>query len=115
MPAAIGCRSAQARGVDLVSNGGGGILLRASPPDRRRRAQVAVLALTLYVERSQDPDLLRLLADTLDRHGTNGGPAVARQLRAQAAHSDAGGDPRTSPLAALVTYTGPLPLRPPSK
>lgn len=98
--------------VDLVSNRGGGILLRISPPGRRRRAYVSLLLLTMYVERSQDPDLLRLLADTLERHGTDGGPAVAQQLRAQAEHIDAGGHPRTSPLAALVTYLRMLPLRP---
>lgn len=91
--------------VALLSNRAGELLLGAQPPGVRRRLHVPILALTVYVERSQDPDLLRLLADTLQRHGTGGGPVVVRQLRAQAEYIEAGGDPRTSPLAASVTHT----------
>lgn len=91
--------------IALVPNRAGELLLGARPPSVRRRLYVPILALTVYVERSQDPAVLRLLADTLQRHGTGGGPTVVRQLRAQAEYIEAGGHPRTSPLAASVTHT----------
>lgn len=91
--------------VALVPNRAGELLLGARPPGVRRRLYVPILALTVYVERSQDPDVLRLLADTLQRHGTGGGPTVVRQLRTQAEYIEAGGHPRMSPLATPITYT----------
>ncbi|VTR77564.1 hypothetical protein [Cellulomonas hominis] len=90
--------------VALVPNGAGGLLLGARPQGSRRRLFVSVLSLTDYVEASLPPELLRSLADTLERHRAGGAPAVARALRAQAEHLEAGGDLRGSPLAPLLTY-----------
>lgn len=88
----------------LVPNGGGGLLLAIRPAGGRRRFFVPVLALTEHVERSQSPQVLRLLADTLERHRGGGSRVVVLALRGQAEHVEAGGSARTSPLAAQVTY-----------
>ena len=81
---------------------GGRVLLGLRPHGSRFRDFIQVLAMTIYVENSMSPDLLRLLADTLDRHHTHGADEVGPLLRAQAAHLDAGGGPGDSPLAALL-------------
>jgi len=94
--------------VVLMSTRNGYVLLGAGPPGIRRRLYVEVLALTQYVERSLEPEPLRLLAETLEHHRASGSRVVAAQLRAQADHVEAGGHARTSPLAALVTYRLPL-------
>lgn len=90
--------------VSLAPNGGGGLLLALRPRGARRRTFVTLLALTDHVERSQAPELLRLLADTLEHHRTGGARGVVAALRTQAEHLEQGGDARTSPLAASVTY-----------
>jgi hypothetical protein len=90
--------------TSLVPNGGGGLLLAVQPAGARRRFFVPVLALTQHVERSQSPELLRLLADTLEQHRAGGSRVVVLALRGQADHVEAGGTARTSPLAAQVTH-----------
>lgn len=85
---------------------GGRVLLGLRPHGSRFRDFIQVLAMTIYVENSMSPDLLRLLADTLDRHHTHGADEVGPLLRAQAAHLDAGGGPGDSPLAALLQGRG---------
>jgi hypothetical protein len=92
-----------ATGAALVPSGGGVLLLALRPRDARRLF-VPVLALTDYVEKSQAPELLRLLAGGLEQHRTGGARVVVDALRKQAAHLEAGGDARTSPLAGAVTY-----------
>lgn len=84
----------------------GRVLLGLRPHGSRFRDFIQVLAMTIYVENSMSPDLLRLLADTLDRHGTHGADEVGPLLRAQADHLDAGGGPGDSPLAALLQGRG---------
>ena len=81
---------------------GGRVLLALRPLGSRRRDFVNVLAVNAYVERSAPADLLRVLADTLEHHGSRGVEEVGPALLAQAAHLDAGGGPGTSPLAALL-------------
>jgi hypothetical protein len=90
--------------TSLVPNGGGGLLLAVHPAGARRRFFVPVLALTEHVERSQSPEVLRLLADTLEQHRAGGSRVVVLALRGQADHVAAGGTARTSPLAAQVTH-----------
>jgi hypothetical protein len=85
----------------------GRVLLGLRPHGSRFRDFIPVLAMTIYVENSMSPDLLRLLADTLDRHGTHGADEVGPLLRAQADHLDAGGGPADSPLAALLGGRAP--------
>ncbi|WP_454049477.1 hypothetical protein [Cellulomonas sp. Marseille-Q8402] len=92
--------------VDLVMTGVGTLLVRVRYPGSRRRLYVLVLSLTQYVERSREPELLRLLADTLERCGTGGGEVLVPVLRAQAEHVEAGGDVRSSPLAAFPMIGG---------
>ncbi len=90
--------------VSLVSSGAGTLLLSVRAPSSRGRFFVTVLALTDYIERSLPPDLLRLLADTLEQHRAGGSRDAVIALRAQAGHLDAGGDARTSPLAGRVSH-----------
>jgi hypothetical protein len=92
--------------VALVPNGGGSLLL-AIRPQQGRRLFVSVVARTDYVEQSQPPELLRLLADTVERHHAGGARPVAEALRLQADHLAAGGTVAGSPLARLIT-TGVL-------
>ncbi|QGQ20584.1 hypothetical protein GC089_17060 [Cellulomonas sp. JZ18] len=90
--------------VALVPNGAGALLLALRPPGARRRTYLLILSMTDYVEASQPPELLRGLADTLERFCGPATRAVVRQLREQADHVAGGGTARTSPLAALLTY-----------
>lgn len=89
--------------VRLVNNRGGGLNLMAKPP-HGSAVSVPVLALTQYVERSQDAEVLLMLADLVERHAPGPGK-VPELLRAQAAHVNAGGEAKTSPLAPLVTHS----------
>ncbi|HEY0215421.1 MAG TPA: hypothetical protein VGC57_03400 [Cellulomonas sp.] len=93
-----------ATSVSLVPSGAGTVLLAVRASGSRRGFFVTVLALTDYVERSLPPDLLRLLADTLESQNAGGSRDALVALRAQADHLAAGGDARTSPLAGRVTY-----------
>lgn len=88
--------------VTLVPDQIGRVLLAMRSPGARRRRFMVLLAMTLYVENSTSPDVLRTLADTLERHGAVGAADVVPVLLAQAAHLDADGGPGTSPLAALL-------------
>ncbi|HYQ74601.1 hypothetical protein [Cellulomonas sp.] len=92
--------------VSLVSNRGGSLLLRVRPA-HGRGLHVPVVARTDYVEKSQPPALLRLLADTVEQHRAGGARPVAEALRKQADHLEAGGTVASSPLAGLIT-TGML-------
>lgn len=89
--------------VALVLNGRGDALLRLRRPGTVRCLYIQLLRRDLFVEKSLDPALLHLLADTLERHaptGTDAGtPQVVALLRAQAEHTAAGGPVDTSPLA----------------
>lgn len=92
--------------AELVNNRGGGLLLGLRRPGHRRRYYVGILGFSDYGFWSASPELLRLLADQLDRWT----PAEARgdvpaQLREQADHVDAGGDLTASPLASRITFT----------
>lgn len=90
---------ADARDVRLVDNRGGGLNLTVRPA-RGRAMLVPVLLLSDYVERSQTPSMLRLLAEQVERFAPEPGE-VPDQLRRQAEHLDAGGSAVDSPLAAL--------------
>lgn len=87
---------AQATTVDLERNRAGQLALRAR--GERGTVRVTLLADDLGGERSADPDLLRVLADEIDRWTPERQRLTAR-LRAQADHVEAGGAPRESPLA----------------
>ena len=92
--------------VSLVPNGGGSLLL-AVKPQHGRRLFLPIVARTDYVDQSQSPELLRVLADTVERHHAGGARPVAEALRRQAEHLEAGGTVAGSPLAGLIT-TGVL-------
>ncbi|WP_028051144.1 hypothetical protein [Cellulomonas sp. URHD0024] len=89
-------------GVALVGNRVGGLLLVLRPTGERP-VHVPLLALTPHVERAQPAEVLEVLAGALERHGTGGSRPVVLALRAQAAHLEAGGSARSSPLAASVS------------
>jgi hypothetical protein len=89
-----------ATSVALVDNRAGSLLLAVTDG---RTVYLPVLALTDYVQRSQSPEILRLLAELIDRDA----PATSRvapQLRGQADFVASGGSPERSPLAGLVTH-----------
>jgi hypothetical protein len=74
-----------------------------------RRVFVPLLRLDVYDHTSQEPGVLRLLADVLARRV----PAkqhVADRLRRQADHVEAGGPLDSSPLAALLVAHTVMPL-----
>ena len=92
--------------VALVPNGGGTLLL-AVKPRRGRRLFVPLVSRTDHLEQSQPPELLRLLAATVEQHRAGGARPVAVALRKQAEHLEAGGSVAGSPFARLIT-TGVL-------
>lgn len=69
-----------------------------------RGGHLALLVLSDYVQRSQPPQVLTALADTVAAHTqpAASGEAVGL-LRAQAKHLAAGGDAATSPLARFTS------------
>lgn len=85
--------------IALVPNRAGVLLLGIR---QRRWTYLPVLALTDYVQRSQPPELLYLLADQIDRFAPTAHP-VAVQLRGQADQLVAGVPAVSSPLAAQVS------------
>ena len=89
------------RTVALVDNRAGGLNLTLTP-DSGRALLVPVLLLSDYVQRSQEPGLLRLLADQLEQRSSASGKVPGR-LRRQAEHLEHGGTAADSPLAGLVT------------
>jgi hypothetical protein len=93
----VGLRRAQS--VGLAPNGGGQAQFLASGRDGH--ALTNILSLTLYVERSQPPEVLDALADALRSSKAKGAAEAIAELRAQADHLRAGGSPQTSPLASM--------------
>ena len=87
---------AEATALDLERNRAGQLALRAR--GQRGTVRITLLADDVGGERSAGPDLLRLLADEIDRWAPERQRLTAR-LRAQADHVEAGGAPRESPLA----------------
>lgn len=94
---------ADARTVKLVDNRGGGLMLAVAPASGRTM-QVPVLLLSDYVQASQEPAVLRLLADQIDTFSP-AAASVAGRLRRQADYGETGGPPAESPLAGLVSHT----------
>ena len=88
-----------AKSISLVNNRAGGLHLGIK---HRRTTYVPVLLLTDYVERSQSPEMLRVLADQIDTHAPSAAP-TAVLLRRQADFIAAGGAAPDSPLAAMTT------------
>lgn len=90
-----------AGGVALLDDGRQCLVLQIGDDTR---ARVPILRLTGPVRRTQRPELLRALADQLDRHAPAAGPVTDR-LRAQAAYLAGGGRPLDSPLAGSIRYS----------
>lgn len=79
-----------------------GVALDVQRPLRWRRAGVPLLDLRPGRTASQPPAVLRALADVLRTHAVPRADVLVPQLRAQAAHVEAGGALDTSPLAPLA-------------
>ncbi len=94
---------AEADQLQLITNRGGGLHLQVRERGSRRATYLPVLALTDYVQRSQDPAVLRALAEQIDTWAPQR-KSVAKQLLRQAEHLEKGGSAQDSPLAALVTH-----------
>jgi len=92
-------RLSSATSVSLVNNRAGGLHLGIK---HRRTLYVPVLALTDYVERSQSPEILNLLADQIDTHVPRA-RSTAFLLRRQANFIAAGGAAPDSPLATMTS------------
>jgi hypothetical protein len=96
-------RLADVASVELRPNGQH-LLLQLRDSDSGRRRYLTLLALTDYVQRSQEPELLEILAEDVAAHCPRGAVGdVPAQLRRQAAHLRAGGEAKSSPLASRVT------------
>jgi len=89
---------ADAERVRLSSNRGGQLLLEVRGADRRTSIYLPLVAVDLGGDRSQAPELLRLLADQVETWAPTRS-AVVSALRAQADHLAGGGSVRESPLA----------------
>lgn len=87
--------------VRLVGNRGGSVLLMAS--DGGRTAKLSVLSLTDYVKAGLPADALLALADAMAGAKDSAAQGVAKQLRSQAKHVQAGGRVEDSPLAAMAS------------
>ena len=94
---------AEADQLQLVTNRGGGLHLQVREKGSRRATYLPVLALTDYVQRSQDPATLRALAGQVETWAPQR-KTVVKQLIRQAEHLEQGGSAKDSPLAALVTH-----------
>lgn len=95
----VGLRTA--RDVTVRGNGGGTAMLWATATDRTT-AFAPVLALNLYVKRSQSAEVLEAAAGALEGSRAKGAPVAREQLLAQAAHVRRGGTPEESPLAGVT-------------
>ena len=89
---------ADAERVRLTNNRGGQLLLEVRGADRRTSIYLPLVAVDLGGDRSQAPELLRLLADQVETWAPTRS-AVVSALRAQADHLAGGGSVRESPLA----------------
>jgi hypothetical protein len=89
--------------VEYLAVRNGTLQLALRSPESRRRRLLPLLMLTMYVERSQRPDVLAGLADQIEKwsHAQIYG-RLPKELRAQAKHVAAGGGPHDSPLARYV-------------
>ncbi|RZS90809.1 hypothetical protein EV189_0038 [Motilibacter rhizosphaerae] len=87
--------------VEVRANGGGLATLDVSA-GRGRTVRLPLLALTQYVERSQEAAPLRTLADLVERWSGERGRTAVDLMRRQADHVAAGGSATTSPLAPLA-------------
>ncbi|RMI05016.1 hypothetical protein, partial [Cellulomonas triticagri] len=76
------------------------VSLHVRGPLRATRARVPLLDLRAGHEATTSPASLRALADALAAHRVRAAGTVVPQLRAQAAHLEAGGPLPVSPLAA---------------
>lgn len=93
--------------VAMVDSGTG--CLQLSLARFPRRIFVPLLALTVYDQSTQRPEILRLLAEQLDRRVPDKRELIER-LRRQADHVASGGRLDASPLAALVVAHKVMPL-----
>jgi hypothetical protein len=94
---------ASLRAVGVVPNNGGTAMLKLVA-GRGGTKHLALVAKTPYVEKSQDPQFLGVLADTLAQHAPAGvADKVVAALRAQAAHVGAGRPLAESPLAPYTS------------
>lgn len=80
---------------------GASVQLVAQHASRSVRAPLAWLS--VYIRHSRDADVLRAVADVVERSGAAGAESVASTIRAQAAHADRGGTVEDSPLATRVS------------
>ncbi|MEO5654268.1 MAG: hypothetical protein ABIN79_07750 [Marmoricola sp.] len=102
----LGSRTAAIGDADtlqLITNRGGGLVLQVREKGSRRSTYLAILLLTDYVQRSQDPTILRALAAQVETWAPQR-KSVVKQLLRQAEHLEQGGSAEDSPLAALVTH-----------
>jgi hypothetical protein len=84
--------------VRIRNNNAGQALLEVRGEGRRSSTYLPLVAVDLGGDRSQPPEVLRMLADQIERWAPERG-AVVKQLRAQADHVAAGGTVRESPVA----------------
>ena len=84
--------------VRIRNNNAGQALLEVRGEGRRTSTYLPLVAVDLGGDRSQPPEVLRMLADQIERWAPERG-AVVKQLRAQADHVAAGGTVRESPVA----------------
>ena len=89
---------ADASVVRVRGNNAGQALLEVRGAGRRTSTYLPLVAADLGGDRTQSPELLRLLADQVERWSPERG-AVVKLLRAQADHVATGGDVRESPVA----------------
>jgi hypothetical protein len=96
-------RLGEARTVEFVSVPNGSLSLGLRAPGVRMRRHLPVIVRTVYVDKSQAPEVLTALADQIQHwvpgqvHGR-----VPKELRAQAKHIASGGGLRDSPLNRLT-------------
>jgi hypothetical protein len=84
--------------VRIRNNNAGQALLEVRGEARRTSTYLPLVAVDLGGDRSQPPEVLRMLADQIERWAPERG-AVVKLLRAQADHMTAGGAVRESPVA----------------
>jgi hypothetical protein len=84
--------------VGIRNNNAGQALLEVRGEGRHTSTYLPLVAVDLGGDRSQPPEVLRMLADQIERWAPERG-AVVKQLRAQADHVAAGGTVRESPVA----------------
>ena len=88
---------ADAEVVRFTDNRVGQLMLEVRGAGRRTSTYVPLVAVDMGGDRSQSPQFLRLLADQIETWAPQRG-TVAKKLRAQADHAEAGGGVRDSPL-----------------